>query len=477
MRALQTCVVVLAAASSNALAAESIGVLPVGPPPGPSSELVDLTTQLRQAMAVRSPTEVLDTRELRDRMAGKPAGASLAELDRAYEGARAAAVGGDYEGSVKTLRAIIEELEKLPDGEESFEQWTRAMMRLAKSEADLGRGDASRGILDRLLRAAPDVKVDPALYPPRFATQVEEVRSQLKALPSRRLTVSSPAKGARVFVNGRNVGNTPVTVALPAGRYRVSASLRGVVALPRQVDLVADDQTVVLDFTVPESLRPNLPGLALPDADRVGRLIAAGGYLGLDSLLATIFVEQDGVAYLQATLFDVRRGMLKREARVRLANKMLPVGATGALAEFLLTGEVTSSVVEPVTPDMRPSAPPVAKAKRKIDVSPPGSAGKPKAKGWIAFGTGIAAIGLGGVAIWQGIESGNSYDEARSMLVNGALPPNRDPRVYNALIEDGDSARRVAIVSGVGAGVCLATSAVLGYLSYKQTGEIGPFRF
>jgi len=478
MRALPSFVfAVAAAASGSAFAAEAVGVLAVASPPGPGPELVEITMQLRQAMAARNPAEVLDTRHLRDRMAGQPTGASLAELDRAYEGARAAAVGGDYEGSVKTLRAIVEELEKLPDGEEAFKQWTRAMMRLAKSEADLGRGDASRGILERLLRSAPDAKVDPALYPPRFASQVDEVRAQLKAMPSRRLRVTSPAKEARVFVNGRDVGAVPATVALPPGRYRVSGILGKLAAPAQQVDLGAEDQAVVLDFTMPEALRPDLgPGLALPEADRARRLVAAGNYLGLDGLLATSVVEEGGVSYAVGTLYDVRRGMLKREARVRLANKMIPVGGTTALAEFLLTGEVTSKLVEvPRKIDLKPVA-----EKPALDLRPgePGPPGKSRTLGWVAFGSGVAAVGLGGVAIWQGIAAGNSYDSARALLgADGRLPPGQDPTAYNALVRDGDQSRSVAIATGVGAGVCLVGAGILGYLAYKQTGEVGPFRF
>jgi len=48
---------------------------------------------------------------------------------------------------------------------------------------------------------------------------------------------------------------------------------------------------------------------------------------------------------------------------------------------------------------------------------------------------------------------------------------------FNARAEEGNRARSVAIGTGIGAGVALVTTGVLGYLSYRQTGEVGPFRF
>jgi hypothetical protein len=55
-------------------------------------------------------------------------------------------------------------------------------------------------------------------------------------------------------------------------------------------------------------------------------------------------------------------------------------------------------------------------------------------------------------------------------------PPYTIPQ-YNDKVADGDQAKSIAIGTGVGAGVCAITTGVLGWLSYKQTGEIGPFRF
>jgi len=47
---------------------------------------------------------------------------------------------------------------------------------------------------------------------------------------------------------------------------------------------------------------------------------------------------------------------------------------------------------------------------------------------------------------------------------------------HNALIHAGDRSRDLAIGLGVASGVTLLTTIVLGYVSYRLTGEVGPFR-
>jgi hypothetical protein len=48
---------------------------------------------------------------------------------------------------------------------------------------------------------------------------------------------------------------------------------------------------------------------------------------------------------------------------------------------------------------------------------------------------------------------------------------------YMTLLSDGDAARGKALIGGGAAAACAVTSGILGYLSYRKTGEIGPFRF
>src|SRR5512133_479275 len=171
-------------------APESLGVLVVGEPPaGPDAELSDLAGALRASVAARWPG-VLTADERRRRMAGQGQGTTLTELDRAYAGAVAAYQAGDFEGSPRTLRAIADDLERMPESDDAYAAWTRAMLRLARAEGSLGRKGEARDVMERLLRSNPGANADPELYPPSFAKQLEEARSALRSAPQRKLQVT-----------------------------------------------------------------------------------------------------------------------------------------------------------------------------------------------------------------------------------------------------------------------------------------------
>jgi hypothetical protein len=471
----------LGVAPIHALAAavDVVAVLAVSEPPGPTPELIEITRQVRQALAERSPG-VLDAQQVRERMAGPDVPALLTDLDRSYEAARTAYQNGDFVGSIRSFRSITSALARLPPGDDVFQVWTRATLRLAKAESDLGHTDEARAVLDELVRAAPGVRVDPELYPPKFVRLVDDAKGRLAALPRRKLSVTSPLAGTRIFLDGRDAGDAPRAAEVAAGTYRVAGRAGDLRSAVVEVDVGASDQEVPLDFSVAESLRPSLgPGLALQDPGAPRGIVGAAAFLGLDTVVAVGLA--DGSGFIVGRVFDVRRRTLTREGKVRLVNKALPLGGTTALAEFLATGSTSSGLVilpgqEAVTADL--SATPPQPSALDLSSSEAARAGKSRALGWTAFGTGIATVLLGGVSIWQGISSNNSYAAAAGMLdPSGALPPGADVAHYRSLISDGDASRNAAVITGISAGVCLVATGVLGYLSVKETGELGPFRF
>jgi PEGA domain len=476
-----------------AAAAESVGVIAVAEPPGPSSELAELTHQLRSVVGERTPG-VLEASELRERMTGQTSSATLAELDRAYAGALATYQNGDFDGAVRTLRAVVQDLDRLPPGAEMFSQWTRAMLRLARSEQTLGHGGEAREVLQRLVRANPTVKVDPNQYPPSFVRQVDEVRGQIAALKKHKLAVTATAKGAKIFVEGREAGTAPMTIDLPPGRYRISGAVGNLRVPGVPVDLTEEGQSVVLNFALAESLRPTVgPGLALAEADRAKNLVAAGAWLGVDKLLATRLVAESGVEYLTGAIYDVRRGILQREGRVRLANKSAPPGGLSDLANFLITGKREGKVEQTPIADNSavPASPKPKDAKADITPKPPkppspvdddfrraSTTGKSKTLGWTAVGAGGLSVLLGAVAVYEGMQASSRYGDAKNLLQSdGAVRQDQSVSRYQSLVKDGDSAKSTAYVTAGGAVGCAVLSGVLGYMSYKQTGEIGPFRF
>jgi len=384
----------------------------------------------------------------------------------AYEASRSAYLTGDHESAVRTLRAIVDDLERAPEGPETFRQWTRAVLRLAKDESDLGRPDAARALLDRYLRATPEGQADPDLYPARFIQQLEQARSSLRAEPTRTLRVSARDDGAAVFLNGRGVGVAPLELVVPRGRYRLAGVRDGVRVHPRLVDLQDADAELTLDFTIPMALRPALgPGLALPEDDLPGQVLAVGGYLDLSEVVLVRLRNDAGASFVVGALYDARRGMLVREGRVRASS----ASGLPALAEFLVTG-TTPAGVELLDGKDRPVSHPTAGIVPRE--APPSS----HTLGWVTLGTGLAAVGLATFAAVETHSAATNYQDARDIQAAG-LTTMESISAYNSAVAAGDAATRRATAGWVGAGACAVVTGVIGYLNYRRTGEFGPFRF
>lgn len=344
-RALFTALVL--ASPAAAAAAERFAVIAVGDPPGgPDGDLTELTYQLRAACRDRVPN-VLDPSDMRGRLAGRTSNANESELDRAYGGALAVYQNGEFESALRTLRAIVEDLESLPETEEGYFQWKRANLRLALAAMAANDPKEVESAFGKVVRMEPALQPDPDQFSPGFRRRFEEVRGKVRVLPRRKLTISAEGRQGTVYVNGKNMGMTPLTLALPSGVYRVGGGA-GTLRVPSlRVDLEQEDRAVVLDFALAESLRMNAgPGLALIPTARPYGVIRAGAWLGVDKLVVVSKAEEGQAQFLVGTIYDVLRGAVLREGSVRMVAGGVPSVNLSALAAFLLTGQASREVKE-----------------------------------------------------------------------------------------------------------------------------------
>ncbi len=483
-----------AAAAPQPKPSEVVGVLAVSPPPGPGPELVDLTGKLRDELAKRLEG-VLGARDLKDRMTSEQAVASLSDLDRAYT----SAVDGakrDPALAISWLRDIIGELERHTGGPKVYEQWTRAHLRLARmrleyapspEEGESGAREA-RVLAERAVRLQPELKLDPSLFPKRLITLVEEARAALAKAPARKLQVKSPVEGTRVFVDGKEVGVAPVTLSVPAGAYRVSGMQGALRAPATLVDLRDGDAAASLDFSLSTTFRPAQgPGIAASDADQESKILRSASVLGLDRVVTTSLVEQRNT-YVFASMTPVKDGAAQpRQAWLRLSPNGLTPDVAPQLAEYLVTGLAKGNVTA-TAPDgdkasfatsagldlKAPAAANEEALHADLDLEPRMS-GSPVLKWSPVVGVGVAVV-LGAIAITEVAIANVRYGDANAMQSNVTYTPELG-QTYNQFSADAASARNAGIYLGVGAGVSLAASAVLGYLSFRQSHEIGPFRF
>jgi hypothetical protein len=336
---------ILLALAAPASGAERFAVIAVGDPPtGPDGDLAELAYQLRTACRDRVPN-VEDPSSMRARLLGRTSNATESELDRAYGGALAVFQNGEFESALRTLHAIVEDLEALPETDESFFQWKRALLRLALSGVAANDLKEAENAFGKLARIEPTLLPDPDQFSPGFRKRFEEVKAKVRALPRRKLTVTAGGSQGSVFVNGKPVGTTPVTVTLPTGSYRIGGAAGSLRVPSFRVDLEQEDQTVVLDFALATSLRMNAgPGLALAPGDRANGVIRAGAWLGVDRLIVVSRTEEGQAQFLVGSIYDVLRGALLREGSVRMVAGGVPSLNLSALAAFLLTGQSSREV-------------------------------------------------------------------------------------------------------------------------------------
>jgi hypothetical protein len=474
-------------AASPALAAERVAVLAVHEPPAPDGELSELNHQLRAACTERVPG-VLSAPEIRARLAGKTGGATLAELDRAFAGALAVYQNGEFDSAARTLRAIVDDLEDLPEGEAVWAQWTRAMMRLSYVLLTLRQQEESDAVQVALLKVDSTHQLDPVLYSPGFRAHFEELRQRVRAMPKRRLTVTARGRGGTIYVSGRDVGPTPATVILPAGAYRVAGAAAGLRIPGFAVDLTGEDRSVILDFALAEAVRPGAgPGLSLAPADRAAAIIRAGAWLGADRLIVTSRAAEGEAQFLVGSAYDVRRGSLLREGSVRLLSGGVSTVHMGALAAFLLTGQPSRDVQER-TREAQPARPPAARAAAAAPAaaaaSPAVMAGAPAAPALSAAATSpsqpaaasrAASAPPGTAATPATVAAPPAASAGRSPNPTApppapdlrATPPPLDPlaEAARAAAAEGEKPPRWMRPTAVGAGVA---AALLGAMALQQ---------
>jgi hypothetical protein len=367
--------------ASTAEGIERLGVMAVGDPPGgPDADVTELAHQMRAACRDRVGG-VVEVAAMRARLLGQESGATVSELDRAYGGALAVYQNGEFESSYRTLRAIVADLEAMPESEEVYELWVRSMLRLAHAAQTLGDMKAMDAALLKVARTDPTLQADPEQYSPTYRRRLEDAKAKVRQLPRRRLVLTGEGRQGTAFVNGRAVGTTPVTVVVPSGVYRVGGAVGGLRVPTFTVDLENEDRAVVLDFGLAEAVRLNAgPGLALLSAQRGYGIVRAGAWLGLDRLIVVSRVEEGQAQFLLGSMYDVRRGALLREGAVRMVAGGVPSVNLGALAAFLLTGQGSREVKDRTQDGPRDVLPPPTPIASVLPPAPsPGAVAPPAA--------------------------------------------------------------------------------------------------
>ncbi len=169
---------------------------------GPSEVEARLTGRqdlVVEGMAMASGTELLRSgRLLYERAQPDQA---IPELQRAT---RALAHGALVTGQTRDL----------------IESW----LLLGLAQFGMGNLESARAAWRQVAILAPSRELDPLNYPPKVIDQFDQVRDEVATLPVATLQITAGDGGAEVFVDGRSVGEAPVTVeGLAPGQHFVYA--------------------------------------------------------------------------------------------------------------------------------------------------------------------------------------------------------------------------------------------------------------
>jgi len=137
------------------------------------------------------------------------------ELDRALEGFEADPQRISYSGA-GLLDAQI----------------TRAMIARSAGDDELARLSISRA-----LAVDPTLELAEGEYPPRLVALLAVERSRLSARGEGKLEVSTKPQAAEVKINGVVKGQAPLSLTLPAGRYRILVEANRYSGVEREIEV------------------------------------------------------------------------------------------------------------------------------------------------------------------------------------------------------------------------------------------------
>jgi hypothetical protein len=444
-----------------ALASDAVGVVGASNCGDPASP--EFVRAVRDALSRRVGRDVRSESETVGLLGSGPR-TSIAGAKRLLSDAQSDIMSGEdlsrsemlkkFQHAQDAVTRALEILSSLPPAPERskvlLDVWAFELQQLYPNVARTKELDR---FLESIFRVAPSFTFDSSVYSPPQIEHYESVRQRVRERATSTLNLTSSPPGMTFYMDGYEVGTAPLSLKVPPGTYRVQAASAGHHGIPH--DVAVDG---VVNLQVDESLERLVqnefgPCLAASSTagERATQLGQLGTLLGVQ-LLVGVRVDQtsDGVSYLAVESFDTSAGQRRGGAAIKLQGGKLPSGSLNGLWDLIGFKDASN-------PKIAPS---------EVSYLAPLPAQRPPPPGWLrpaAYVTGGLALGLAGLATYEGISAKNSHDKANSLLrPDGTVSDQAAFARYNS---DGDSSSRTMYLSA-GVAILFAGSAgVLGYLS------------
>ena len=352
---------------------------------------------------------------------------SLDDLVRQVEVARSLLFNAQNEKAAEVARDALAELDRSSPTGEPWPTIVAALMLSAQISKNLDHSKEMNEAFRRILRMDPTYQGDPNVWPPSTLRAFEAVRKELQRSKKGVLRVSSLGGGdASVFVDGREVGKTPLKLELPQGTYRLSLVAHDTVSFPRVVKLgLGREESVQVDMGFEGSLSAQVP-LCMSGEDSGALKFATA--LGASQVVVVRNGAQKGnPPYLTGVLYQTDRGERVRNAGIRPEH-------IRDLMMYLFTGE----------PDISKEPPPLA-----VPVAQPlAETGRVEARSLPWRPIEYTALGVGAATAIVGV------------VAFAATPRVQTDANGYVLAESVDKVRGAKVQQGVGVGLMVGGAAV-----------------
>ncbi|WP_375755810.1 PEGA domain-containing protein [Corallococcus exercitus] len=443
------------------------------------AELSGQSKAFYDALRSRPEQRVLGVPEFAERLF--PASSrSFEDLQRQLDAAQDQFYEGRNARAAQLLDDALRDIRRLPPGEPRWKLFAHAQLLHGLNHRALGRTKDSDAAFLQVLRLQPKYQLDPDQYAPSIRQAFEKLRREQARTPKVKLSLKSTLPASDVYLEGLSVGQTPLTLELPAGAYELSMVKGDAVSFPRQVQAQGADTPLLVDLAYEGSVTAApFPCLSAADGSEErtwSHAVRLGGTLGVEEVIVVRLERpSSGPKWFAATVLNVEGGQKLREGGFKTQGLDAPGEALSALVDFVTTGRSPSNLV--VMNNANGKAPWDAGSHRGTaasgtgaDLTAPhllsedGASGEAaprtglRTASYVAVGAGVAALGGAGVVRLLAQKDLNGLEDRRA--ANGGQLVSTDARAValrDSLV--GKSHLMTGLL--VGGGAAVVTGAVL----------------
>ncbi|RKH68501.1 PEGA domain-containing protein [Corallococcus aberystwythensis] len=443
------------------------------------AELSGQSKAFYDALRARPEQHLLGAPEFAERLF--PASSrSFEDLQRQLDAAQDQFYEGRNARASQFLDDALRDIRRLPPGEPRWKLFAHAQLLHGLNHRALGKTKDSDAAFLQVLRLQPKYQLDPDQYAPSIRQAFEKLRRDLARTPKVKLSLKSTLPASDVYLEGLSVGQTPLTLELPAGAYELSMVKGDAVSFPRQVQAQGADTPLLVDLAYEGSVTAApFPCLSAADGNEErtwSHAVRLGGTLGVEEVIVVRLERpSSGPKWFAATVLNVDGGQKLREGGFKTQGLDAPGEALSALVDFVTTGRSPSNLV--VMNNANGKAPWDAGSARGTSGSgtgadltapnllsedaasdAPGPRTGLRTASYVAVGAGVAALGGAGVVRLLAQKDLNGLEDRRA--ANGGQLVSTDARAV-ALRDSLVGKSHIMTGLLVGGGAAVVTGAVL----------------